>query len=190
MVFLALYDSNDFGLFPMTRLALAFSAPVMKEIEIVRLDLKNIPKRRQFQVIREDIDKTDFIAMGVGTYTFMRPWAHFATIYGFTQNRPMLAANEVPLQTGWEVEMTTGPSPFSRVQWRIQGRDIGLYSLDNVFEVKWALKKVIPRNSVHYRLDGDVGLVEEIAPMYNWDPASVNRNLFKWIERSVWLAGL
>lgn len=190
MVFLALYDAGDFGLFPHSRIAQAFSAPAMKEIEIVRLDLQKIPSRKRIEVIRENIDRTDFIAMGVGTYTFMHSWAHFAGIYGFTKNRPMLAASEVPLHTGWEVEMTEGPNPFSRVQWRIHGREIGLYSLDNVFEVIWTLKRTTPRNSVHYRLEGEVGFVEEVAPMYRWDPTSVNRNLFKWIERSLWLAGL
>ncbi len=190
MVFLALYDKDELGLFATTRVALAFSAPAIKQIDIVSLPLQKIPPRKRQQVIREHIDKTDFVAIGVGVYTFMYSWARFAAIYGFTKNRPMLAANAAGVYCGWERELLLGPNPFSRVQWKIQGDSIQLSSLDSIFEILWKSEKIIPKQSVQYRLEGDVGLLDEIAPMYLWDPENVNRNLFKWIEKSIWLAGL
>lgn len=190
MVILAIYDTDDMGVFAQTRIELGFREPVMKNLDVVPLNVCSVPARKRNQVIRQYIDKTDFIALGVGTYTFMRRWAHFAMVYGFTKNRPMLATNSVNVPDGWSRDITSGPNPFSRAKWEIVGSHIRLYTLDPLVEVVWKLQRSIPRNSVHYRIEGASGLFDEIAPMYDWVYDNVNVNAFSWIEKSIWLAGL
>ncbi|WDL95638.1 hypothetical protein [Alicyclobacillus sp. ALC3] len=187
---LVLYDTSDFGILPETRLTIGFSEPVLKNFSFVTLPVQKIPPRNRDQVIREYIDKTDFISVGVGTYTFMRPWMHFTAVYGFTKNRPMMAGNNAFVPDGWSHEIVNGPNPFSRVKWQIQGQNIRLYVLDNVLDVIWQPRAVIPRKSVRYRFEGDTGLLSEIAPMYDWVPGNVQDNLFNWVNTSIWLAGL
>jgi hypothetical protein len=190
VIMLVLYDTDDLGIFAQTRIEFGFGQPVMKNFNILPLNVRTVPVRKRQQVIRGCIDKTDFIAFGVGTYTFMRHWAHFAMIYGFTKNRPMLAGSSVNIRDGWSQEITAGPSPFTRPKWEIVGPNIRLYTLDPVFEVVWQFRRSIPQDSVRYRLEGKTGLFEEIAPMYDWVYDNPNANAFAWVEKSIWLAGL
>jgi hypothetical protein len=190
MVNLAIYDVDDLGLFPRTRLEAGFSEPVLKNFTIRQLDVRKVPRRNRIQVIRDYIDKTDFISFGVGSYTFMRPWARFALMYGFSKNRPMYSANSAYVPDGWSHEITRGPNPASRIKWEVHGPDIRLYSLDTVFEVVWQFKRSVPRSSVHYRLTGETGTLEDICPMHDWVYDNVEQNVFDWIKRSMWLAGL
>lgn len=190
MVFLVLYELGDFGLFGRTRIERAAASPVIRSLNYRLVDVRQIPSRKRNQVIQESIDQTDFLVIAVGTYTFMHPWTRFAAIYGFTKNRPMLAANNAVIPDGWETDMTRGPNPFSKVKWEIHGPDIRLYSLDTVFEVMWHFRKNVPRHSVCYRLTGEKGCLDDIAPMYDWMYGEVEENVLKWIKRSIWLAGL
>lgn len=62
--------------------------------------------------------------------------------------------------------------------------------MDPMLDVVWRFRINIPRNFVHYRLEGTTLLLDEIAPMYDRIYDAVNRNFPEWIEKSIWLAGL
>ena len=190
MVILFLFDTEDMGIFAETRVQIGVTTPVLKNYKFVPLSVRNIPNRRRNSVIREYIDKTDLLAIVVGTYTFMRPWSHYAMVYGFTKNRPMMAISEANINDGWSKDITAGPNPFNRVRWNIYDGKIRLYALDSFLEVVWRLKTVLPRQSVRYRLKGVEGYLNEIAPMYDWVLDDANKNFPAWVRKSIWLAGL
>lgn len=190
MVILFLYDLDDMGVFAQSRVKSGVTAPILQQYQFIPLSVRKLSPRRRMSTIRRFIDKTDLLAIVTGTYTFMRPWAIQAAVYGFSKNRPMMAINEVNIYEGWSNELENAPSPFVRVQWVVRGHDIQLNALDNVFEVFWRPQAVVPSATVHYRLHGQNGLLDEIAPRYDWALDDANRNFPKWVQRSVELAGL
>jgi hypothetical protein len=190
VIILFLFDTEDMGILAETRVQIGVTTPVLKNYKFMPLSVRKIPSRRRNLVIREYIDKTDLLAIVVGTYTFMRPSSHYAMVYGFTKNRPMMAISEANINDGWSKDITAGPNPFTRLRWNIHDGKISLYALDSFLEVVWRLKTVVPRQSVRYRLKGVKGYLNEIAPMYDWVLDDANKNFPAWVRKSIWLAGL
>ena len=190
MIILILFDTDDLGLFSETKVQMGITTPVLRKYELIPLSVRNIPNRRRNSEIRKCIDKADLLAIATGSYTFMRRWAHFAMVYGFIKNLPMMALSDVNMDTGWSREIRPGPNPFNRVRWNIYNGTIRLYSLDSFLEVVWRLKATIPKQSVRYRLKGKEGYLDEIAPMYDWVLDDPNTNFPAWVRKSIWLAGL
>lgn len=184
------YDTDDLGIFAETKVAIGTSTPILRNYNYTPLPVRKIPPRKRNRVLREYIDKTDVFALVSGTWTFMRPWCHFSMAYAFTRNRPLMDIDTTFIRDGWDNELTSGPNPFSRVRWTIQGPTVQVYTADPIFEVTWRKRASLARTSVRYRLQGDDGFVDEVAPRYEWTRDNADQNFSQWLERSIWLAGL
>ncbi|QSO53621.1 hypothetical protein JZ785_07195 [Alicyclobacillus curvatus] len=190
MIVVSFFDIDDLGVLPEARIQTGVETPIRANYRLVPVSVRNIPRWRRKSAIKAYIDEADLIVMGTGTYTFMRSWAHFAMVYGFTKNRPMMAISDANMNSGWSREITGGPNPFTRIRWNIDKGEIRLYALDAVFEVVWRFKTAVPKQSVHYRLKGTEGTLEQIAPMYDYVLDDASANFPAWMKRAIWLAGL
>lgn len=189
MIILFPYDTDDLSTLAQVKVTAGLSTPVLNNYDYIPLSVRTIPPRKRIPVLREYIDRTDFFALVCGTYTFMRPWSHFAMVYAISKNYPLMDIDTTFIRDGWDNELTQGPNPFLRVRYAIEGARVNIYVVDSLLEVVWRQRLSLPRSRVTYRFYGKSGFMDEVAPRHEWAAENANVNFPRWVEESLYLAG-
>lgn len=189
MQILFLYDTNDLGLFPESRVGVGIQTPILREYSFAAVEVNKIPRAKRSQTIRESIDEAEVLAIVIGSFTFQRLWAREAILYGFTRTKPMMGIDQSNLNDGWSTEITTGPPPFDYLKWTMQGKWLTLSELDPYLDTIWTQRLTLPRASVHYKLETPSGQLSDIFLTHDWVLDDVNRNFPQWVETAMYDAG-
>lgn len=190
MVILFPYDTDDLSTLAPAKVMGGLSTPILKNYDYLPLAVRKIPARKRITVLREYIDRTDFLGLVTGTYTFMRPWCHFAMVYAISKNQPLMDIDTTFISDGWDNELTSGPNAFKRVRYVIEQSMVNFYVVDSFLEVVWRKRLSLPRKQVKYRFYGKSGFMDEVAPRHEWTADRADRYFPDWVKESIYLSGI
>ena len=189
MVILFPYDTDDLDTLAEVKVQSGLNTPILKNYDYIPLPVRKIPARKRIPVLRQYIDRTDFLGLVSGTYTFMRPWAFFTMVYSISKNRPLMDIDTTFVRDGWDNELTSGPNPFTRVRYAIERSRVNFYTVDSVLEVVWRKRLSLPRSQVTYRFEGKSGFMNEVGLRHVWTEDRADQYFPLWVEEALYLAG-